>query len=197
MNEEAADLNTAEEPVDAEWGEGDPRWSQDPVAPDPDGPCGPRLFGRGECPFVPTGKYLILWVKPIEFFSRQGLIVPTQTGGPGGYQCPILTVIDAGPEATRYRRGDTVVANPRNAEVTYEWSDPEGLGTEHFLFVNEDNIIGLIDQEVVGQFSIRAQRVQREQTQRLTDMQRSEAVGLSVPDEKVILGPSGVPAKDD
>lgn len=172
-----------------EWPEGDPKWTEEPKIPERSDEEVPRIFGRGECPFVPVGDYIVLWVKGIEFYTRQGLVVPTQTGGPGGYQCPILTVVDVGPDVEEFRRGDTVICNPRNAEVTYEWSDPEGLGTEHFLIVKAENIIGHVDQDIVHQFSVRAQRCREDQA-------RSHEVGISKPGPKKIIRP-GDPQQDD
>lgn len=191
MNDEAV----VEETEDLEWPEGDPRWSEAPKLPER-GDMPPRLFGRGECPFVPLHDYVVLWVKPIEFYTRQGLIVATQTGGPRGYECPILTVVDAGPDAD-FRPGDTVMCNPRNAEITYEWSDPEGLGTEHFLMVKAENILGHIDQEIVSQFSIRAQRCREKMVNDAVAKVTKEEADLTVPKEKVLLGPTGEPVKPE
>lgn len=194
MNEEAK-TDAPEETPNAEWPEGDARWLSSPQLPERNPKNEPpRLFGRGECPFVPLKDYVVLWVKPVEFYTRSGLIVATQTGGPGGYECPVLTVVSVGPDAAdRFAPGDTVVANPRNAEVTYEWSDPEGLSTEHFLFVKAENVIGHMDQEIVSQFSIRAQRCRDQLVKQMADAKAAKDADLTVPEEKKIVGLDGQP----
>ncbi len=173
-------------PADAEWVDNDPRWSKPAAWSHQHRGDNTPLFDRRQCPLIPLGEHVVLQVFDFRLYTKAGLAIPSKNTQSGRLEPVVLLVVSVGPDVKDFQPGDTVMANPRNQELAYEWN-PDGMSPRTFLLMEQKCIIARLDNEVISQLTARAERIEAETPPEPPAPHGGEESSLTKPPPKKII----------